>query len=236
MKKILVAAPLCEWYEYCFTEFSTSLRSIQYPFKKIFFIDNSKGMRFYQRILAEGFHVEKSEHLNSIRDMVTRDHNAIREKFLEGGFDYLLILDSDVIPPADVIDKLMAHDKDVVSALFFGEHNINGEVKAMPFAWVFSKEHGDWNNTGYLTDEEIWSDSLLKVAFTGMGCVLMKRKVMEKVTFRYSKEMDAWDDRWLGVDVWANEFEFYVDTGVKCKHLYKDRSFNYWELKKQGRN
>ena len=48
--------------------------------------------------------------------------------------------------------------------------------------------------------------------------------------------MDALDDRWLGVDVWANGFEFYLDTSVKCKHLFKDRPFSYWELKKQGRN
>jgi len=36
--------------------------------------------------------------------------------------------------------------------------------------------------------------------------------------------------------VWANGFEFWLDNTVKCKHLYKGRPFDYWELKKQGRN
>ena len=237
MKKVLVAAPICEWYEYCFPEFSKALRSLTYPKKGYFFVDNSVGMRFYQRVLAEGFKAEKSEHLHRIRDMVTRDHNRIRQKVLDDGYDYLLILDQDVIPPADVIERLMAHDKDVVSAMYFGHHDIGqGQVQAMPFAWVFSGEHKDWNNTGYLLDSEVWTDQLLKIAFSGMGCILIKRAVLEKISFRYSLEMDAWDDRWLGVDVWDNGFEFYLDTSVKCQHLYKDRPFSYWELKKQGRN
>ncbi|MSR86535.1 glycosyltransferase family 2 protein [Candidatus Woesearchaeota archaeon] len=237
MKKVLVAAPICEWYEYCFPEFARALRSLTYPRKDIFFVDNSPGMRFYQRVLTSGFSVEKSEHLHRIRDMVTRDHNRIRQKVLDEDYDYLLILDQDVIPPPDVIEKLMAHDKDVVSGMYFGHHDIgNGEVKVMPFAWAFSKEHKDWNNTGYLLDSEMWADHLLTIAFAGMGCILFKRKVLEKIEFRYSLEMDAWDDRWLGVDVWDKGFEFYLDTSVKCKHLYKDRPFSYWELKKQGRN
>lgn len=236
MKKVLVAAPISEWYEHCYKDFAKMLMTLTYPNKGVFLVDNSEGMRFYLRVLADGFNVEKSEHLQSIRDMVTRDHNRIRQRVLDGGYDYLLILDCDVIPPKDVIERLMAHDKDVVSALYFGHHNINGTEKVMPFAWVFSKEVNDWNNTGYLIESEIWSPQLLKIAFAGMGCILIKRKVLEKVSFRYSKEMDAWDDRWLGVDVWANGFEYYLDSTVKCKHLYLGRKFNYQELKKMGRN
>lgn len=237
MKKVLVAAPICEWYAYCYPEFSKALRSLTYPRKDIFLVDNSEGNLFYKRVLADGFSAQKTEHLHRIRDMVTRDHNIIRQKVLDEGYDYLLILDQDVIPPSDVIERLMQHDKDVVSAMFFGPHDIGGEVRVMPFAWVFSKEHGDWNNTGYLLDSEIWDEpQLLKIAFAGMGCILIKRKVLEKISFRYSLEMDAWDDRWLGVDMCAHGFEFYLDNSVKCKHLFKDRPFNYWELKKQGRN
>src|SRR3989338_4422777 len=191
MKKVLVAAPVCEWYEYCYPEFSKALKGLTYPRKDIFLVDNSQGMRFFQRVFADGF----------------------------------------------TIEKLMEHDKDVVSAMFFGPHDIGGEVKVMPFAWVFSKEIGDWDHTGYLLDSEIWEEpNLLKIAFAGMGCILIKRKVLEKIEFHYSLEMDAWDDRWLGVDVWANGFEFYLDNSVKCKHFFQDRPFDYWELKKQGRN
>lgn len=236
MKKVLVAAPVCEWYLYCWEEFSSRLKELTYQKYDLFFVDNSKGYELFEKIKAQGLRVRKTPHMHRIRDMVTRDHNIIREKVLQEGYDYLLILDQDVIPPKNVIEKLMSHDKDVCSALFFGHHDIGGEVKVMPFAWVFSKEINDWNNTGYLIDSEIWEPKLLKIAFAGMGCILIKREVLEKVEFRYSKEMDAWDDRWLGVDVWANGFEFYLDNTVKCKHLYKNRPFDYHELKRQGRN
>ncbi len=236
MRKVLVAAPLCEWYDYCWEEFSSRLKELTYEDYDLFFVENSLGNGFYEKVKAQGFNVVKSEHLHRIRDMVTRDHNIIREKVLNEEYDYLLILDQDVIPPKDVIEKLMAHNKDVVSALYFGHHDINGVAKVMPFAWVFSKEIKDWNNTGYLVEDEIWMPKLFKIAFAGMGCILIKREVLEKVKFRYSLEMDAWDDRWLGVDVWENGFEYYLDNNVKCKHLYLKRKFSYWELKKQGRN
>ena len=236
MKKVLVGSPICKWYDYCFDEFSDRLKELSYPNYDLFFVDNSKGEDFFNKVKVKGVNVQKSEHLWGVRDMVARDHNTIRQKALDGGYDYLLMLDQDVIPPKDVIEKLMSHDKDVTSALFFGHHQINGESKIMPFAWVFSKGEVDWDNTGYLVESEIWDPQVFKIAFAGMGCVLIKREVLEKVQFRYSKEMDAWDDRWLGVDVWANGFEYWLDNTVKCKHLYKDRPFDYWDLKKQGRN
>tara|TARA_Y100000310_G_scaffold343097_1_gene449171 strand:+ start:1024 stop:1737 length:714 start_codon:yes stop_codon:yes gene_type:complete len=237
MKKVLVAAPICQWYEYCFDEFSNRLKELTYGNYDIFFVDNSKDVEFFSKVKEKGFNVRKTPHLFRIRDMVTRDHNIIRDRFLEGDYDYLLILDQDVVPPKDVIEKLMAHDKDVVSALFFGHHDIGGgEIRVMPFAWVFSKEIGNWEHTGYLIDKEIWEPQLLKIAFAGMGCILIQKKVLEKFEFRYSRDIDAWDDRWLGVDVWANGFEFYLDNTVKCKHMYKDRPFNYHEFKAIGRN
>lgn len=236
MKRVLVAAPLCEWYEYCWEEFSSRLKELNYENYDLFFVENSLNNNFFEKVKAQGFNVVKSEHLQRIRDMVTRDHNIIREKVLSGGYDYLLILDQDVIPPRDVIEKLMGHNKDVVSALYFGHHEINGAATIMPFAWVFSKEVNDWNNTGYLIEDEIWKPQLIKIAFAGMGCILIRREVLEKIKFRYSLEIDAWDDRWLGVDVWNNGFEYYLDNSVKCKHLYLKRKFSYWELKKQGRN
>jgi len=236
MKRVLVAAPICQWYDHCWDAFSSRLKELTYPHKDIFFVDNSEGLTFFKKVKAQGFAVRKTPHLWRIRDMVIRDHNIIRDKMLDGGYDYLLILDQDVVPPKDVIEQLMRHDKDVVSALYFGHHDIGGEVRVMPFAWVFSKEEGDWNNTGYFLDSEIWEPQLLRIAFAGMGCILIKRSVLEKIKFHYSHDMDAWDDRWLGVDVWANGFEFYLDNTVKCQHLYKNRTFDYHSLKKEGRN
>ena len=231
--KVLIAAPVTEWYDYCWKEFSDFLKKQKHD---VYLVDNSKDEWFYEKVKSEGFDILRNGHMHRIRDMVIRDHNVIRQKVLDEGYDYLLILDQDVIPPDDVVDQLIKHDKDVCAGLYFGSHPVFGELRVMPFAWVFSGGEIDWNNTGYLVDQEMWPGQLLKVAYTGMGCILISKKVLEKVKFRYSKEMDAWDDRWLGLDVWDNGFEFWCDTRVKCKHMYKNRVFDYHELKKQGRN
>jgi len=120
MKKVLVAAPLCEWYDYCWDEFLNRVKELTYENYDLFFTENSSTNNFFGKVKAQGFDVIKTEHLHRIRDMVTRDHNIIRDKVLDGGYDYLLILDQDVIPPRDVIEKLMKHDKDIISGLYFG--------------------------------------------------------------------------------------------------------------------
>jgi len=51
---------------------------------------------------------------------VMRDkQNIIRRKFLEGGYTHLLMLESDNIPPDDVVERLLAHDRDVVTGTYF---------------------------------------------------------------------------------------------------------------------
>jgi len=46
-------------------------------------------------------------------------HNLIRKRFLESDCTHLLHLESDVIPPHDILSRLLSHDVDVVSALYF---------------------------------------------------------------------------------------------------------------------
>ena len=55
----------------------------------------------------------------------------------------------------------------------------------------------------------------------GLGCVLIKKNVLEKVEFRHDKEKSPWDDVWFCEDSRKEGFKVYVDTSVKCKHYVK---------------
>ena len=58
--------------------------------------------------------------------------------------------------------------------------------------------------------------------------------ILNKIKFRYDSKIEAWDDRWIAYDAYKKGFEVFLDTTVKCKHLYLNRPFSYKDFKEQG--
>lgn len=233
--KILVGAPVNEMYKYCLDEFLIAIKSLTYQNYEILLIDNSKDENFHKELLKRGVNVKRIPYHKKTRERVARAHNILREHVLENGYDYLLNLDQDVIPPRSVIEKLLSHNKKIVMGLYFGHHFVDqlNKTMVMPFAWQFkNKKEGHWGDVRYLDPEEVWSDKLLKIAFTGAGCMLIHRDVLKKIKFRYDDKYDVWDDKWFGYDAYKNGFEVFLDTSVKCKHLYMNRPFDWLEIMK----
>ncbi len=231
MKKVLVGAPISDMHRYCFNEFLNAIKNLSYKDYDVLLLDNSKEMDFFNEI-KDKVNVVKTKYLKRARDRVVRDHNILRKKVLKEGYDYLLILDQDVIPPKDIIERLLRHNKEVIAGLYFGHHILDDRSnRVMPFAWVFKERKGFWGKVRYLNDDEVWKPGLVKIAFAGGGCILISRKVLEKIRFRYSKNFSVWDDRWLGYDVYKNGFEMWLDNTVKCKHLYLERPFSWNEIR-----
>jgi hypothetical protein len=52
-------------------------------------------------------------------DILKNKQNLLRERFLQGGYTHLLMLESDNIPPQDVAPTLLSHARHVVSGLYF---------------------------------------------------------------------------------------------------------------------
>ena len=233
--KVLVGVPVCDLYEYCFEEFINNIKNLTYPNYEILLIDNSKEETFFNKLKSLNLNVIRLPYLEKMRARVVESHNKLREYALKENFDYLLILDQDIITKNNVIEQLTSNNKDAISALYFGHHLLpNGENRIMPFAWKFQEKKGDWSKIIYLTEEDILNNNLIGIAFTGMGCVLLSKNVLTKIKFRYDTNIEAWDDRWFGYDLDKEGIYFYVDPRVKCKHLYLKRPFNYHEIKKQG--
>ncbi len=235
--KVLVGAPVSDMHEYCFDEFIGSIKSLTYPNYDILLVDNSKTNTFYEKIKKLNIPATRIDYEKRARERVTKAHNLLREKALKENYDYLLLLDQDVIPPINIIEKLTSHQKDVVAGLYFGHHILpNGENRVMPFAWKFKHQENDWNHTRYLNDDEVWNPSLVRIAFAGGGCILISKSILEKIKFRYDENIEAWDDRWLGYDLSQLNVPWYLDNTVKCNHLYLNRPFSWQDIAKKGEN
>ena len=146
------------------------------------------------------------------------------EDALETDPDYVMFVDSDVIPPRDVFGRLASHDVGVVSGLYYMD-NPDGVHPAM---WRL-----DEDNSPAITDYR--RKGLVNVDAIGLGCCLVKRDVLENLErpwFRWTRgyEEHPWDLRHEGEGPGISEdfyfchrlqeagHEIYVDTTVECLH------------------
>ncbi|MBS3149860.1 hypothetical protein J4455_04185 [Candidatus Woesearchaeota archaeon] len=75
------------------------------------------------------------------------------------------------------------------------------------------------------------SGDLFKVDLSGLGCILISRKVLENINFKYNSGLKKqFDDISFCIDARNKGFEIYADTSVKCKHLILNRPWSWKEL------
>lgn len=155
---------------------------------------------------------------------VDEARNMLVQEFLKTDCTHLLFIDSDTIPPIDALDKLLAADKDIISAITpiveydaarDGKNDSNGFYKK-------------WNCVSKETKTFVQPDTgILEIMGCGSACVLIKREVFEKISqpyYRFRYEDDNGKPCYVGEDVQfiakATQagFKSYADTSIKCGH------------------
>jgi len=167
---------------------------------------------------------------------VERARNQIVKFFLETRvgpnndlpLTHLLMIDSDTIPPADAIERLLSHGKDVVSGmtpiLRYTEEK-GWETYDNCFVALDRDENGKIITT-HIAER---NKGLKDIFRCGTACLLIKREVFDKLTPPYfsfitneegtthirSEDINFCDTvRAAGMDI-------YADTDVCCEH-YKE--------------
>lgn len=138
--------------------------------------------------------------------------NSMAQAAMDENCDYVLWIDSDMTFPADALERLMAHDKDVVTGLYFQRR---GDHKPVIYCSI-----GDEGADVY-TDYP--KDKLFMVCGCGFGFVLMKTEVLRRITEKehllFHPMIGFGEDlsfcyRWLsmGGEIWC-------DPTIKCGHI-----------------
>jgi hypothetical protein len=94
--------------------------------------------------------------------LISRGRNSIATKFLESDCEYLLSIDSDIEFPASAVERLVAHDKDVIAAPY--------TIKGTPRLWTVRFIEGMMPP---------FLEGVLPVRYVSGGFVLVKRRVFE---------------------------------------------------------
>ena len=213
--RILVGCPTSEHKAYCLEEYVQGIKRLSYPKFDFLFVDNSKSDAYTKKIKQLGCMAVKGPYLPYAKDRIVASRNLLREKVLNERYDYFLSLEQDVIPPVDVIEQLLVHHKDVISGLVFTQYEIKGEKKIKPLLWGFS----DAEDRMRFMDDAVAQPGLYRIKACGLGCILISRRVFEKISFRLYDNKSTFDDIPFCDDCHTNGITLFADTHVKCRHL-----------------
>jgi len=151
-------------------------------------------------------------------EVLRNKQNVLRQVFIDGDYTHFFSIESDVIPPVDAIQRLVSHDEDIVSGLYFIQTQ---EYRKMDLATMASLAHKDLQaralhqalNKGALETilirqkliPTVWvidgarsklaeindmlpQNGLKRVYSAGMGCLMIKREVLKEIEFKISYE------------------------------------------------
>ena len=129
------------------------------------------------------------------------------DTLIQGGYDALLFIDSDMAVPANMLVKLIEHDKDIVSALAF--------KRFPPYEPCIFKKC-DREGTEFWLD---YPKGLIEIQGVGMACTLIKRKVFESVPKPwFFPEPKIGEDLAFCIRAKEQGFKIFCDTELICGH------------------
>ena len=135
--------------------------------------------------------------------------NLLVERALEGGFDYLWVVQADVEVPLGSFEKLFSLDVDVAQGVVPRHDDQNalicGFVDGNKKVW-------------YLPRSAVEGQILSGWVFAGMSCTLIKRRVLDAgIRFKYQPGLG--EDILFLFDIQSRGFVAKVHGGVLCGHL-----------------
>jgi hypothetical protein len=142
-------------------------------------------------------------------------------------YTHLMWIDSDIIFKPQHFQKLLDHDKDVVSGIYMMGNQIH-------FATVEKWDEEYFKKNGafqFWTNEDIKNkEGLIEVAYCGFGFVLIKKGVFEKITYPWFRPIfykidKAYDfcseDTAICKLIQEAGFKIYVDPKLRVLHEKK---------------
>lgn len=168
--------------------------------------------------------------------------HSIREQLadiaVKDNFDYIMFIDSDMVFEPDIIDRLMAHDKDIVSAMAF--------KRKAPFQPCFySKCRYDIENHDFEIQSPVeWTENeLLEIEGVGMACCLIKTKVLKETPKPWFFPFEEFgEDLSFCIRARSQGFKIFLDTSIQVGHLgtfevnYKHfkNEYDLWQKTNKG--
>lgn len=161
--------------------------------------------------------------------------NTIAQMAIDKGFDYVLMVDNDVIMPKDALQNLIQGENDVCFGFCAhrGEKNLyDGRTTICRLYDEKGIKYFDYTKESMYTGQEMhtfYDEGTHKVQIHGGGtaCVLIKTDVFKRLKFpwfnwvEYSKTKQISEDLYFCEQCKKAKIPLYVDTRVECGHIFR---------------
>jgi GT2 family glycosyltransferase len=157
---------------------------------------------------------------------VVDQFNRVASKVVAEGYDLVLIVESDVAPPPGALQKLVAADVDVASAVVkyhrYSNQPLDELYKDLVCVGYFLSENRlapIHNASRSEIEGKTWTFKTNPLMLAGTGCILIKRRVFEKGTRFICNYGYASYDVFFWRDIRKAGFNAVIDGNVFCEHL-----------------
>ncbi|MHC4361472.1 MAG: hypothetical protein ACYSTZ_01495 [Planctomycetota bacterium] len=146
---------------------------------------------------------------------IANKYNQARGMALDGGYDALMTIEADMMPPANALNRLAHTGADISYGLYVSRH---GKHPWLTMEKVTEQVRGSkgmgetWQERGAMWGKVIAS------AGVGLGCTFIGRDVLEAITFRVKDEFIA-NDWYFAIDAREKGFTQAHDCSVVCGHI-----------------
>lgn len=223
--KVLVGVTVYEDKDYIFDEFYANVKNLSYPNYEVLIVDNSATKKYYSKLKRRGVPVVHVNRGANSRVAHAKSLNKIRDHFLAGDYEYWMSIESDLIPPVGIIERLMKHDKDTVGCMYNIGYADNTQEPPRPCLFVtVVNEETKSISTKNLNPKEgfgLFGKGVMPIHGCGIGCSLVKRHILEKIPFQYNTDVDTvmHSDVLFYMDMHNMGLQNHVDTDIFIPHF-----------------
>lgn len=156
------------------------------------------------------------------RERLVNGRNLIRDYFLKNEYTHFLSLEQDIVPPRDVIERLLAREKDICSGVYLNQQTKEDGKHLVVMAGTDAANNANEDAVQSLGFMNLFPARIMEIAYCGVGCILISKNALEKIKFRVDLEKRASDDIYFARDAKASGFTLYLDTSMLCAHHFND--------------
>lgn len=165
--------------------------------------------------------------------------NKIARLAINGGYDYALMIDNDVVLPKDALVNLLDDPKDVCLGYYAhrdADNIYRGRTCVCKLLTVDGVRHKNYPLESEYTAQEMAGlkakgEYKIRIHGGGMGCALIKTDVFERTKYPWYDWANYKDGRMLSEDLYfcencrKNSIQIYADTRVNCGHMLRHVQF-----------
>lgn len=221
--KVLVAAPTYSGKHYIFPQWYENItKNLTYKNYDWLVVDNSKMGSYATKLRRQGY--KKVIHIprgGNSRLGIARASEYIRKYAIENNYDYIMFIETDLLPKPDIIQHLMRHAKPVVGAVY--EVGLKGSKEAPRRPLIYHAVEGDSGRTELriLPQKEAYEQmnkGLIRTPGMGLGCCLIHKTVFNEYDFKYSSTTKLHTDVLFYWELWSDKVPVWIDTDYIVPH------------------